>query len=329
MLEELNKSFHLVILITGGLLEEACEEARAELHNTYNTIELDCGRADNTLEGMGAIAGRLYRQVLDHFTRLRPDCVILWADRYELLPVASASAYLQIPICHIQGGEVSGNIDDKVRNAISMLSDIHMVSHSHAGKRLSDFGLNNIHVTGCPSLDIIRINDLKSDFVESYVVCMFHPHTKELDFCKENTLELVTKLTQFCNKKKLKILWFGPNNDPGHESVKEALKCMEVIDNINGNEYLETIARARFIIGNTSSCIREASYLGLPAVVVGDRQKNRVHAESTIFSDFNTLDNAMEMVYNMVPYRSSLFGDGMASQKITKILGEYLNGKEH
>jgi UDP-N-acetylglucosamine 2-epimerase (hydrolysing) len=159
---------------------------------------------------------------------------------------------------------------------------------------------------------------------------MFHPHTNELEDMHSQTTTLVTKLTNFCDTNHLKLIWFAPNNDPGHVTVTSSLldNDMEVITNVNGNEYLELLARARFIIGNTSSCIREASYLGTPAIIVGDRQQNRTHADNVLFSDFSKLELSLEVAYNSKPKPSNLFGDGYSSEKIVAKLKELLNVKE-
>ncbi len=176
-LEE-EKEIQLTLLIGGGLVDEEFSDLRSDIHSRFNAIELDHGRADGTLQGMATVGTRIGRRVNDMFSRLRPDLLVLWADRHELLPVAMVAAYLQIPICHIQGGEDSGNIDQRVRHAVSMMSDLHMVSHDEAYKKLVSFGLNNVHQTGCPSLDVIdRLGIKRAKVLNDTVICLYHPHT--------------------------------------------------------------------------------------------------------------------------------------------------------
>jgi UDP-N-acetylglucosamine 2-epimerase len=229
----------------------------------------------------------------------------------------------------VQGGETSGNIDNKVRNAISQLADIHFVSHKPAFDRLIGMGVNNIYCNGCPSIDVIRVHGIQRKEVLPYVICCFHPHTNEINKVHEQALKVFTDVTTFCKDKNLKLYWLAPNNDPGFIHIEECLSGeVELIENMLGYDFLQLLSRSSFIIGNTSSCIRESSYLGVPSVVIGDRQKDRVMAKNAIACDFNNIVQSMELALESKPLVSNLFGDGYSSEYITRTLERWLNERK-
>jgi len=323
LLDALDKEFHLTVLITGNLITGDMDELRKEIHKKYYAVELNAPSETNTLEGMTCNALEVGQKVWDRFCKKKPDALVLWADRFELLPVALVANYMGIPLIHIQGGEVSGNVDNYVRNAVSMLSQLHCVSHSEALGNLKKFGLKNVYDTGCPSIDVIEHITFEKP-THDYVVCLFHPHTEELDKAHKQTEKLLNSVVSYCEDKKFSIYWFAPNNDPGHKEVLKAATNVTIIKNLIGEKYLQLLNGAKMIVGNSSSGIREASYMGVPAVVVGDRQINRLMATNALHCDFDNIKDTMDRALKLYPRPSRLFGDGKASYRITKIIKDYL-----
>lgn len=257
------------------------------------------------------------------------DVVIFIGDRWELLPAAMGFAYQNIPIIHIQGGEISSNIDNKVRWAVSALADLHFVSHEDAHKRLRDAGFKNIFNTGCPSIDYMRIEKIKRHVpAEKYVICIFHPHTNEQRESKIQIQVTAMAVSMFCSEHDYKCYWFTPNNDPGSVAIREFLEFLDPIDNMVGKEFLHLLAGARMIVGNSSAGIREAGYLGVPSVNIGNRQSGRVRAHNVVNATFDNIIPMMEEVIGFHPIPSNLFGDGHASERIIKQIRRTFEGQE-
>jgi UDP-hydrolysing UDP-N-acetyl-D-glucosamine 2-epimerase len=323
LLDELNDKFHLTVLITGNILNEGMDGIYEELHKKYNTIDLITVADTNSKQGMASCSIELSALVLDRFNRKKPDAVVLWADRFELLPVALIAKYMDIPIVHIQGGETSGNIDNYVRNAISMLSQVHCVSHTDAASTLKRYGLKNIYDTGCPSIDVI--NNIKFEKpTHDYIVCLFHPHTEEIEKANQQTKALMNNVIKFCEVNNFSIYWFAPNNDPGHLDVLNATTNISIIKNLVGDKYLNLLHGAKMIVGNSSSGIRESSYMGIPSVIVGDRQRDRLTASNVLRCDFNNIYETLEKALTLKPKTSKLFGDGKSSPRIATVIKDYL-----
>lgn len=324
LLHKLDREFNLSIIMAGALTSDGFEEIRDEIKNNFNTYPIDIKVDTNTLDGMAYYSVMLADKVCDILIRHRPDAIVLWADRFELLPVAMIANYLQIPIVHLQGGEETGNVDNYVRNAVSSLSQLHFVSHSDAATKLTSRGLTNVYNTGCPSIDIIK--DCKYNAPShNYVICIFHPHTDELDQISFQTNKVFQEVTRFCDKHKLSLYWFAPNNDPGHHNVESCTQNISVIKNLVGDKFINLLAGAKMIVGNSSAGIRESSFLAIPSVVIGDRQKERLTGMNVVRSSFDTILESMEKALIMKPKPSKLFGDGKSSDRIVKLIKEYLN----
>jgi bifunctional UDP-N-acetylglucosamine 2-epimerase / N-acetylmannosamine kinase len=260
--------------------------------------------------------------------------VIVVADRYETLPCAMAAAYQNIPLIHIQGGEITGNIDDKVRHAITQLADWHFVSTDVAKDYLIAMGVESFRVynTGCPSLDLINRNTIiRSVGKEKYILSIFHPETENTDHAFEQT-EIVLKATlEYCAKYGARCYWFYPNPDPGREEITRLLdralsenpEFLVKAINKEPEVFLRQLAGARFIVGNSSCGIREASFLGVPALNVGARQRMRERGINVydLPYDSTLIFSAMEKAHEMRRYiKSYLYGDGRASKFIATYL---------
>lgn len=282
------------------------------------------------------------------FDRLKPHAVLSIADRYETIATAIAGAYSNIPVVHLQGGEVSGSIDEKVRHAVTKLADLHLVSNQRAAERVARMGENRaaIHVTGCPSIDlaaaVVRENrgpDLaylqqgvgaKLSATENYLIVMQHPVTYEWTDAQRQTTETLEAVVDIG----LPTYWFWPNADAGADHASRAIRRfreqrdipnIRFLKNMPPEEFLRTLMRARCIVGNSSTGIREAAFLGIPAVNIGGRQQGRERGPNVIDVGYDrkAIVEATSVQLAHGPYESDhIYGDGTAGPKIAECLAE-------
>jgi len=298
-----------------------------QLINTVKTVSLGMIELSHALEN------------------LRPDIVITIADRFETIATAIASAFLQIPLVHIQGGEVTGSIDEKVRHAITKLSDFHFVSNADSFKRVVKMGENSSHVfnTGCPSIDIARqaklLGPLKEkvmnigvgfriDITKPYIIVMQHSVTYEhLDSSSQakETLDAVINLD-------IPTFWFWPNIDVGNDEISKVLRISReknnsekicFVKNLPPEEFLRLLIGSKCLIGNSSVGIRESSYLGVPVVNIGSRQRKRVRGINVKDVEFSSKQilRAAKAQIKIGKYKSSkIYGNGQSGKKIADLL---------
>lgn len=323
---------------------------------TAEQIERDgfeiAARAQTVVEGEdhGAMAKTTGLGILELSTvldGLDPDAVVTVADRYETLATAVAAAYLHIPLVHIQGGEVSGTIDEKVRHAVTKLSDLHLVATELAGERVIRMGEHpgTVHVTGCPSIDLAaEVRDRPSlDFDPyeryggvgaapaldgGYVVAMQHPVTFESDAAREQ----VTVTLDVLHDLDVPVLWFWPNVDAGSDGTSTGIrhfrergldKQIHFFKNMAPTDFLRLLVNGRALVGNSSVGIRECSFLGVPVVDIGSRQGGRERGANVVQVDHDrtALRDAVALQMGHGPYPSDpLYGDGASGARIAEIL---------
>ena len=284
------------------------------------------------------------------FEKIKPDIVLTVADRFETLATAIASSYLNIFLAHTQGGEVSGSIDESVRHSISKLAHIHFPSTKRSKEFLIKMGEDKkrIFLTGCPSIDILKneklkinknlmkkINSTKTDgnidFKDDYLILMQHPVTTEYFDAKRQIIETI-KAVKILISKGIQILWLWPNIDAGSDYFsKEIRKFREKNKNIKNilfyknfspEDYASILKNSSCILGNSSSGIREASYLGIPCVNIGSRQSFREVGSNVLNVDYSS-DRIVKGVlkqFNKKYKKNNLYGDGKAGKRIANIL---------
>jgi UDP-hydrolysing UDP-N-acetyl-D-glucosamine 2-epimerase len=281
------------------------------------------------------------------FDNLKPDIVVTIADRYETIATAIAASYMNIPVAHIQGGEVTGSIDEKVRHAVTKLADLHLVSTRCAARRVEKMGeeTRKIFITGCPSIDLAAeimpqpkldfnpfekyggVGDLEK-ILNGYLVVMQHPVTSEYKLSREqvtHTLEAVHRLD-------MPTLWFWSNVDAGADGTSNGIRSfrekvkptnMHFFKNMNPTDFLRLLYNSKCLIGNSSVGIRECSYLGVPVVNIGTRQTGRERGKNVADVDHNFRDiqSAVHKQMQHGRYDSSrLYGDGKAGARISQLL---------
>ncbi|MFK8006483.1 MAG: UDP-N-acetylglucosamine 2-epimerase [Saprospiraceae bacterium] len=309
----------------------------------YNVLEGGNLAAQSKTTGMGII------ELTNVFENLKPDAVVTVADRFETMSTAIAASYLNIPLVHIQGGEVTGNIDEKVRHAITKLSDIHFVSSAKAKERVLKMGENSASVfqTGCPSIDLAEeiLQDGNLDFdpyqkyggvgsqpdiSDGYVIVMQHPVTTEY----EQSRVQVTKTLEAIYDLKIPTFWFWPNVDAGSDGTSKAIRSFRennqldhfhFFKNMAPLDFLKFLNNCKCLVGNSSVGIRECAYLGVPVVNIGSRQNGRERADNVIDVNYEKLaiKNAIKkQIEHGVYPKNKIYGNGDAGLKIAKLLKE-------
>lgn len=309
--------------------------------NTVNT-EIE----GNTLDCMPLTVSNTLQSLTAIFMNEDPDFVITIGDRYETISTAIAASYMNISLIHIQGGELTGNIDEKVRHAITKLADYHFVSTSNSKRRLISMGENPefIFNTGCPSLDIIEeknrlsIQDLKTrlkdiqennvlDTDNGYVVMQLHSETENYDASFKRTQMLLKKLSEL--NKQIVIFW--PNPDAGTDAISKAIRIFKesnlsaniiYLKNLESRFFLKLLDNAICLVGNSSVGIRECSFMGVPVLNIGERQRGRDRASNVIdvaWSNLTTI-NIFGNINKIVRESHNLYGDGNSANKIADLI---------
>jgi len=283
------------------------------------------------------------------FDNIKPDAVVTVADRYETLATAVAASYMNIPLVHVQGGEVTGSIDEKVRHSVTKLSNLHLVSTKLAAERVRKLGErpDSVHVTGCPSIDIaaevasspkmdfdpfVKYGGVgpKTDLSKGYLVVMQHPVTTEYEEARRQVDETLYAVRDFG----LPVLWFWPNVDAGSDGTskgirvfreKENPKNFHLFRNMFPEDFLRLLCGATAIVGNSSVAIRECSYLGVPAINIGTRQLGRERGHNVIDVGHDRREIADAIAAHVTrgrPSRDLLYGDGRAGERIADCLSQ-------
>jgi UDP-hydrolysing UDP-N-acetyl-D-glucosamine 2-epimerase len=287
-------------------------------------------------------------ELASHLHTLAPDVVLTVADRFETIATAISASYMNIPVAHTQGGEVTGSIDENVRHAITKLSHIHFPATERARDFLLRMGEQPeaIHLTGCPSIDVLTELDLKlpSDIFERYtgvgakldvnkpyIVVLQHPVTTEYGdgLAQINaTLEAVDRV----GRAGMQVVWLWPNVDAGSDDVAKGLRVfrerehpnyLALVRNFGVEDFARLLNSAACIVGNSSSGLREGAFLGTPCVNIGSRQRGRERGENVVDVPYETdaIHRAVTHQIDNGPYPQSLrFGDGQAGTQIADIL---------
>lgn len=347
-----SSELELFLVVSASLLLE-------KYGNAVDVIEKEGFRVDKkvymVVEGenpttMAKTVGIGIMELATIFDNSKPDIVISIADRYETISTAIAASYLNIPVAHVQGGEVTGSIDEKVRHAVTKFSSLHFVSNESAANRVKLMGEDpeTVFITGCPSIDLAKevmdnYDFMNTDFMFSkyggvgdtvdidkdFIIAMQHPVTTEFSDAHlhmEETLDAIYE-------SKMPALIFWPNVDAGSDSISKSirkfrelrdLKDIHFYKNFEPRDFYALLLKSKCLIGNSSVGIRECSFLGVPVVNVGNRQRGRDQGPNVINVGYsrNEIQKALiSHLQNTSRYPiSNLYGDGGAGKKIAHIL---------
>ena len=309
----------------------------------------------NVVEGedlvtMPKTTGLAMMELATVFKNIQPDVVVTIADRYETIATTIAATYMNIPVAHIQGGEITGSIDEKVRHANTKLSDLHLVSCQDAANNVIRMGEHpdSVVVTGCPSIDIaneVKLDsELDFDIFEKYhgvgerpdlsrgfIVVLQHPVTTEYQTAHNDvmlTLEAAHDIG-------LPVLWFWPNVDAGSDGTSKGIRQFResgrdenfyFFKNMQPRDFLKVLTHSHCIVGNSSVAVRECSYLGVPAVNIGTRQNKRMRGQNLLDvpHEQQAIREAIQTQIDHGHYEGeAIYGDGTSGQRIADALNEW------
>ncbi len=332
-----NKKFEVFLFVTG-------------MHNlktygsTYDEIYKDkiknITRFNNQKknDGMETMLSKTIDGFKKYVDKIQPDLIIVHGDRVEALACAIVGSLNNIKVGHIEGGEISGTIDEVLRHSISKLCNFHFVTNNLAKKRLIQMGEinSNIFTIGSPDVDLILRKDLPSiektkkryqiNFI-NYAIAIFHPVTNELYNLKKEINVFVDSII----KSKKNFILIYPNNDNGTDVILNKYKKIKsnkikIFPSIRFEYYLSLLKNSNFIIGNSSSGIMEAPYYGIPTIDLGNRQLNRVKLDSIINLSLNQKKIIKYINFfssKKIEYKKTLFfGKGNSSKKFIQILNK-------
>lgn len=282
----------------------------------------------------------------NEFQRLAPDLVLLIGDRYETLSAAIAAAFMNVPVVHLQGGEVSGSIDESTRHSITKFAHFHYPSTRRAAEYVLRMGEDpeTILGVGCPSSDLAlgldravdsdvvnaRGSGIELDVHRPFLLIVFHPTTTDYGSEYDQMLALLTGLDRL----RVQSLLLWPNIDAGADHISKATRVfrdhmdqpwLRVITNIVPDDYLRVLANAACAVGNSSSFVRDASFFGTPVVLVGNRQDGRESDEHVTrvppIADRIELAVRAQLAHGHYP-PSTLYGDGQVAETLVQRLTE-------
>jgi UDP-hydrolysing UDP-N-acetyl-D-glucosamine 2-epimerase len=282
------------------------------------------------------------------FERLEPDVVITVGDRFETMATALAATYMNIPLAHTMGGEVSGNIDESIRHAVTKFAHIHFPACSDAAERIIRLGEDpeSVHVVGCPRMDLVAevlaepisrdgLSDLfrfgvggTFDLDQPFLLVSQHPVTTEYGDGERQITETLKAVQELA----LPAIVLWPNADAGSEHIARGIRKfreheddskLHFFKNLPSNDYIKLMRKTACLVGNSSSAIREGSFIGTPAVNVGPRQEGRQRGSNVVDVDYdrNEIADAVSHQLGSGPYaHEPIYGDGHAGERIADIL---------
>jgi len=351
VLQQLERTpeFNLEIVLSGGATVHDYGDLGPVLDGDGLAVEHEL---TNLLDGGSPIAQAKttglelieYANVIDECDA---DALLLTGDRFETMAATLAASYQNVPICHFEGGEITGSIDEKVRHATTKMADYHFVSTARSKQIVGGLGESSDRIfrTGCPSIDIaaaIKEEDETRydpqddyggvgkhvDVSEPYVVVQYHPLPTEYRGNYEKTWELINAIKEAG----VQAFWFWPNMDAGTDQVSKAIREFRETDSPDGTrffinfepeDYLTLVNNAACVVGNSSVGIRECSYFGTPTVNIGERQSFRERGPNVrdVSCDAEEIESAIKSQIQHGEYdECQIYGDGNAAEKIVEIL---------
>ncbi len=330
----------------GNTMTEIEADGVAIDHKIY--MELD----GNNLCSMAKSVGIAIADLATYFDNKKVDVVIVMGDRYEALAVAIAASVMNIPVAHVQGGEVTGTIDESIRHAITKMSHIHFPATQKSRERVIKMGENSDFVfeVGCPGADLLlsapeyshretieRMNvshiryKIPINPSNPFILVIQHPVTTEFNKNFNQVRETIVALKKINDFQKL-VIW--PNIDAGSGEMVQAIRQFQndltvkdvfFLKHISHDIFVNLLRHAKCLIGNSSSGIRESCYFGTPTVNIGTRQQARERAKNVIDVPYSSeaIYKAFEYQINHGKYDPEfIYGAGQAGKNIVRILAE-------
>ena len=306
------------------------DEIKADGFKIFSTFEMFLESEDS-----GGAMVRAYAEAVKMVTyeleKSKPDLILSGFDIAANAAVTLAGAHMNIPVAHIQGGEVTGTIDESIRHAMSKFAHYHFAANKHACDRLVKMGEIPEHVfdVGCPSIDAILAVDDNQDVVEKfglsmpYFLLIQHPVTSEINKSNKQ-IEITLEAIEQSSINALIIL---PNNDAGYSSIVKKIKNSNVksVETLSIDDYVNLLRHSSGLIGNSSSGIHEAASFNVPVINVGTRQQGRLRPKNVIDvgHDVKEIISAIRQCEKIKKAETTFenpYGDGKSSTRIVELL---------
>ncbi|RGX13991.1 UDP-N-acetylglucosamine 2-epimerase [Paraclostridium sordellii] len=335
---EESENFELHVFVTGMHMLK-------KYGSTYHEVEKDgfkniykhINQKSSSSHQMDIALSNTIVGLSNYCDEIKPDMIVVHGDRLEALAGAIVGAFNNIKVMHIEGGEVSGTIDESIRHSITKMSHFHLVANEEAKKRIIQLGEKeeSIFVFGSPDIDIMyssslpSIEEVKEKYeikFENYSILMYHPVTTEVDKLEANIKQVVDAVI---NSGKNYVVIY-PNNDNGSDVILKEYERFrendrfEIYPSMRFEYFLTLLKECEFIIGNSSSGIREACVYGKVSIDIGNRQKGRYYEniENIIntYENIYEITNAIKKARNIKVKPISHFGSGNSDEQFLKII---------
>ncbi len=345
------KKFKLRIIVgASAILDKygSCEKIIKKDGFKIN-YKIDMQTESNQPKNMAQTVGIGLMGLPEAFNKLKPNLIFTVGDRFETMATVISASYMNIPIAHTMGGELTGTIDESIRHAITKFSHLHFVSNLDSKKRVIKMGepKGNVFNVGCPRIDEVKkilnrdkslkkafkfINYIgvgdKLDINKKFILVSQHPVTTEYENSKSHMLETLKALSKI----NIQCLFLWPNPDAGSDIMskeirkwreRNKLRKIRFVKNLPLEIYISLLNHCSCLIGNSSSALREGSFIGVPAVNIGSRQNKRMTGKNIV----NCKNNEKKIYSSIIKQikigkykREVLYGNGNASKKIISIL---------
>ena len=335
-----DKNFNVDVIVTGMHLQKEYGNTIDEIHKSK--IKNIYSFENHKQPSMDLTLANTIKGVSGHIKSKKPDLLIVHGDRVEALAGAISGTLNNVLTAHIEGGEVSGTVDEIIRHSVTKMSHVHFVANDEARDRLIQLGemKKSIFTIGSPDLDLMNpkklpnINYVKKYYdisFDKFAISIFHPVTTELEMLEENIDEYIEALVESRNK----FVMIYPNNDLGSNIIIKCLKKLKknsnfrIFPSLRFEYFLTLLKHSEYIIGNSSAAIREAPFYGIPTINIGTRQNNRSSSNSIINIDCNKTKilNSITKTLKKEIIKNSFnkefeFGSGNSDKNFLKILNK-------
>ena len=327
-----SNKFSVYIIVTGMHMMHKFGDTHTEIDKFFksNIIKFRNQKFKDDLETILTNTTEKFSKIVK---KIKPDLILIHGDRIESLGCALVGSLNHILTAHIEGGEVSGNIDDTIRHAVTKLSHIHFVGNNKAKKRVLNMGekRNSVFTIGSPDMDILlsrklpSIKSVKKKYgikFKRYAILLWHPVTSKVHRLKKDT----NKLVNFVKEYNQNFVVIYSNNDPGTEIIIDSYKKLlktdknKIFRSIRFENFISLLKNSKFIIGNSSSGIYEAPIFAVPTINIGDRQHKRLNSRAIKNLKIESLNkyNVDKFLNSYRQIKKKYFGSGNTDQKFLR-----------
>ena len=320
------------LVVTGMHLKEEHGKTIKEILNDgfkiFSKFEMFLENEDSGAAMVRSV-GECLKQVTHELNKSNPDIILSGFDIAANFAVTIAGAHMNIPVAHIQGGEVTGTIDESIRHAMSKFAHYHFAANEDAKNRLIKLGEVPEHIfnVGCPSIDaILKVKDNpkileKYDLSENFYIVLQHPVTSEIKYSSNQIIKTIDAVIE----SEIEAIIVLPNNDAGFSKIIENIKNSKIkfVETLSIDDYVNLLKRSSGLIGNSSSGIHETATFNIPTINIGTRQQGRLRSNNVIDVNYdkNEIISAIQKSKSLIGKDfDKIYGHGDSSKKIVSLL---------